>query len=375
MKKIFIVLHILCVFLCSGCKLSVYNDEKNSNKINVPTTLINTSISSDEVRLTTLYNNCKRAVVTILNYASYYDRGEVVTTLYGSGSGFIYSYDDNYIYLYTNAHVVDVGKGYNQSYYEVVFHDGYRSYGKLSFSDGSEDVAIMSVKREKQDFLVVALANSESVKPGNNVFALGSPLGLEYANTITSGIVSNIKVEMETDDDGDGNRTTMYMIQVDASLNPGNSGGPLFNSNGEVIGVNTLKLMSDSSGDDVESFNFAIPINHFVIVANSLTENGIYTRPKLGITVIDLKDMDLKQREEYGITVNNGLYIENIVKNSASYGILNSKEIIFKINGVNISDLADFSCELYKYKVGDTISIETMNVSGKNISNYNIKLN
>lgn len=374
MKKVFSLISLSFFMLFSGCKVGVYNSG-GKPKSEVPTTLVNNTLNHSEDRLVTLYNNCKKAVVTVLNYASYYDRGQVVTSLYGSGSGFIYSYDDNYIYLYTNAHVVDVGTGYNQSYYEIVFFDGYRSYGDLVYGDGSEDVAIMKVDRENQSFSVVALANSDNVQPGDGIFALGSPLGLEYANTITQGIVSNINVEMDTDDNNDGVNTTMYMIQVDAALNPGNSGGPLFNRNGEVIGVNTLKLMTNGSGESVESFNFAIPINHFVIVANSLAKEGGYSRPKLGVNVIDIVDMSLKERENYGVNVSRGIYIDSIVKNSASYGILNAKEIIVKINDVEINNLRDFSKELYKHQSGDKLIIVTVDKNGGDSSSYSVILN
>ena len=375
MKKKLCLICFSLIILCSGCKLNL-NSNSNQNKSEVPTTLINSTSSPNiETDLTKLYSNCKKAVVTILNYASYYDRGLVKTALYGSGSGFIYAADDNYIYLYTNSHVVSVDTGYNQSYYEVVFHDGYRSYGTLAYKNGSEDVAIMKVERENQDIAIAALANSDNVVPGEDVFAIGSPLGLEYANTITGGIVSNIEVEMVTDNDEDGNKTTMYLIQVDASLNPGNSGGPLFNMKGEVVGVNTLKIMNNDSGDDVETFNFAIPINHFVIVANSLAENGSYKRPFIGITVIDILDMTLSERSQYAITVNKGIYIESVTSNGPSSGILKKGTIITKVDGQEVDDMADFSCKLYKYKAGDTINVTTISSTGANEVNHSIVLN
>ena len=372
MKKIFSLISMFFILLIGGCKFNLKSYGSHSN--NVPSTLINTSVSDDVEDLSDLYNNCKKAVVTILNYASYYDRGQIVTSLYGTGSGFVYSYDDSYIYLYTNAHVVNVDAGYSQSYYEIVFYDGYRSYGTVSQRDASEDVAVMKVNRENQDFSVASLANSDIVAPGNSVFTLGSPLGQEYANTITRGIVSNVNVEMDTDNDKDSNSTTMYLIQIDAALNPGNSGGPLFNNKGEVIGVNTLKLMSNSSGEDVGSFNFAIPINHFVVVANSLASNGSYSRPKLGLTVIDINRMSLKERESYGISVSKGIYIESIVAGGASYGVLSSEQIIVKINNIVIDDIGDFSCELYKYKVGNKINVVTVNTSGNNKISHEIIL-
>ncbi len=374
MKKFIVFLSLCTVFLCSGCKCD-FTDSNDGMKNSVPTTVINTTYSSDdESELVTLYSNCKKSVVTILNYASYYDRGQVVTSLYSSGSGFVYAYDDNYIYLYSNAHVVSVDTGYNQSYYEVVFHDGYRSYASLAYSDGSEDVAIMKVEMDGQDFAVASLGNSDAVSPGEEVFTLGSPLGLVYSNTITKGIVSNVRVQENTDDDGDGVETTMYLIQIDAALNPGNSGGPLFNMKGEVIGVNTLKIMSDSSGEDVESFNFSIPINHFVMVANSLAENGSYSRPLMGVTVIDITSMSLKERDNYNIEVSKGLYIESVSSSGPSKGILSKGLVIVKINEVEVSDMADFSCELYKYHSGDTVNVVTTNGSGGNTTSYSITL-
>lgn len=374
MKKFISILSLSLILVCGGCSLSNFNS--NSNKGSVPTTItssLNTSSENDESLVTT-YENCKKAVVTILNYASYYDRGKTVTSLYGSGSGFVYDYDDNYIYLYTNAHVTSVSKGYSQSYYEVVFYNGNRYYGSLAYSNGSEDVAIMKVARTDQDFAKASIGNSENVKVGSSVFAIGSPLGLTYANTITSGIVSNVDIEIDADDDNDGVSTTMYMIQIDASLNPGNSGGPLFNKNGEVIGVNTLKIMQDSSGDDVETFNFCIPINHFVKVANTLATKGSYSRPLLGITVIDVKKMTLSDRQNYRITANKGIYIESVSSGGASDGVLDKATLITKINDVEINTLADFSTELYKYLSGDSIVITTTDLSGANASEHTVTL-
>lgn len=374
MKKLFYFISLSFMLICSGCKFSVYNSGKD-NKNDVPITLVNTTSSEKyDSDLTMLYANTVKSVVTVLNYASYYDRGQIVTSLYGSGSGFVYSYDEDYIYLYTNAHVVNVNTGYNQSYYEIVFYNGVRSYGKLAYKDGGEDVAIMKVVRDNQDFLVAAIGNSDNVSPGEDIFALGSPLGLEYANTITKGIVSNVKVGVETDDDSDGSSTTMYLIQIDASLNPGNSGGPLFNMKGEVIGVNTLKLMKNNSGDDVETFNFTIPINHFVVVANSLTKLGSYKRPLMGITIIDIKNMSLNEREKRGITVNEGIYIESVLTSGASNGILNKGRVIIKFEGVIVGNMADFSCQLYKHKAGDSIDITTSSVTGNDVKTQTVVL-
>lgn len=373
MKKIFSILILFFVIICGGCNISIWDN--NLIDKSVPKGEVSTTLTSSTADLSVLYNNCVKSVVTVLNYAKYYEKGETVTVMYGSGSGFVYEYDNDYIYVYTNAHVVNVGSGYTQSHYEVVFYDGYRSNAILCYSDGSEDVAIMKISRGSQNFAKASLGNSDVVVPGEDIFSIGSPLGLEYANTITRGIVSNVKVEMETDDDKDGNYVTMYMIQVDAALNPGNSGGPMFNMNGEVVGVSTLKLMKDSSNEDVEAFNFIIPINHFVLVANCLASDGSYARPKLGISVLSISDMDLNTRQNNDINVNWGIYISSVSSTGASYGTLNKGDIITKINDVVIGDLADFSVELYKFKKGEDITLTICDGDGSNVQTKVITLN
>jgi len=376
MKKFFFILNLSMVLLCYGCRFNVTNyNDNNFIKDDVPTTVINnTNTNNIESDLTKLYSNTVKSVVTVLNYASYYDRGGTVTSLYGSGSGFVYAYDEDYIYLYTNAHVVSVSRGYNQSYYEVVFFDGGRLYGDLIYKDDSEDVAVMKVSRGIQDFAVVSIGNSDFISPGEDVFAIGSPLGLEYSNTITKGVISNFKVAVDTDDDQNGEVTTMYLIQIDAALNPGNSGGPLFNMKGEVVGVNTLKIMSNDSGDDVESFNFSIPINHFVFVANCLIEDGKYSRPLIGIEVIDIKSISLGDREKLGIELYKGVYIESVVVSGTANGILSKGMIIIKINDIDVGDMADFAIQLYKHKSGDRISVTTSGKNGGNVMEHNLIL-
>ena len=141
-----------------------------------------------------------------------------------------------------------------------------------------------------------------------------------------------------------------------------------------TVQVNTLKIMSNESGEDVETFNFAIPINHFVIVANSLAEKGSYNRPLMGITVIDIKDMSLSDREEYGITISKGIYVEDVSNTGASNGVLSKGSVIIKIGDEMIDDMADFSCQLYRHKAGDTITITASNVNGEAMIVHSIVL-
>jgi serine protease Do len=324
--------------------------------------------------LETLYETCKKSTVTIETYVTYTRQGVSTTTsLYSSGSGFIAKESENYLYIYTNAHVTSVSSSMSISIsIEVILSDYTRYSGTVIASDGDEDVSIVRIDKPKEDnYLVAALADSSEVKVGESVFAIGSPLGLSYASTLTSGVVSGVDVAKETDDNEDGNTTTMYLIQTDTAINPGNSGGPLFNYNGEVIGVNTLKIFQSDSKVDVEGMGFAIPINHFNLVAETIMDGGTYTRPQIGVTYKNVSSMSLSEREKYGINVQNGLYISSVT-NSSSNLVRNT--IITNVNDNAIYTLSDFAKELYSYNVGDTIQVTYCDLDGNNSTTVTVTL-
>lgn len=369
-RKLFII--PLCLSLLVGCsKVDIKyfkNNESTNNTINPSTSFITPSkttytdnqISKD---LQDLYNDCKLSTVTIEVYISTSTQGSIgkTTKLYSSGSGFIVKESNESLFIYTNAHVIDAGN--NKPSIEVIFSDHTRYAATLISSNGSEDVAIVAIsKNGVSEYKVASLAN-DLPSIGEPVFAIGSPLGLEYSASLSPGHVSGINIEQTTDNDEDGVYTSMFLIQTSATLNPGNSGGPLFNYNGEVIGVNTLKILESQSGTQIEGMGFAIPITHFEKVVTSLIDKGSYTRPLIGISVISINNLSLDVRSKYDIKLQHGLYVESVDNIKL---IALTKKAITHINNKKILTRSDFIYELYKHDVNDTISLTYCDLNGEN---------
>jgi serine protease Do len=181
---------------------------------------------------------------------------------------------------------------------------------------------------------------------------------------MTRGIVSNKDVMVDSDNDGDGVATTFYLTQIDAALSSGNSGGPLFNMKGEVVGINVLKINSNGSGIITESMNFALRINSVIKIANSILETGNYARPLIGILATNISSIDLLGRDEMGISrdITTGLYIDEIYENTPAYGVLEAKCVITKINGVKITSFANFTAILLNFTKGDSIELTVVDL-------------
>ena len=381
-KGLFII--PMCLALLSGCgDIEIKYYKSNNTSPNQPSqqdkkvedffdnsqTTYTDNVTSKT--LGDLYETCKKATVTIETYVTYTKQGLTQsTTLYSSGSGFIAKESENYLYIYTNAHVIDVEASSIQSIeIEVILNDYTRYKASKIASDRDEDVAIISIEKpNSNNFLVASLADSSKINPGDTVFAIGSPLGLEYASTITTGIISGVNVAVNENEDSQ----TMYLLQTDTAINPGNSGGPLFNLNGEVVGVNTLKILESESGVAVEGMGFSIPMNHFNIVANTIINGNTYSRPLLGIQAAAVASLSLETRETYKITIQHGLYIVS-VENKDSNLVANT--IITHINNQQVYTFSDFASELYNYKKGDSISIAYCNVDGTNTQTITVVLN
>ncbi len=327
------------------------------------TTIENNNTSTNE-DLTEVYKRAVKSTVTVLTYNSKY-------SALSSGSGVIYatSSDENSVFVYTNAHVINGG-----SIYEIIYYNNIRVSASVLVEDGEEDVAVLKADIEpNNDYLEVSIGNSNKLEIGETIFSIGSPLGTNYRNTMTKGIVSGLNVEMTTDNDSDGEETTMYLIQTDAALSSGNSGGPMFNAKGEFIGINTLKL-TESGSSVVEGFNFSIPVNHFIKVATELLKNGTYKRPLIGVQVMDIGELSLSTREKYDINVSLGLYIDSIVSGGACDGLIKAKRVITKINDVTIDSTSTFIAKLYDYLPGDKIFITTTDLNGLDSKTVEITL-
>lgn len=282
------------------------------------------------------------AVMMIRNYKN-------DTTIQSTGSGFVYKSDDKYAYVMTNHHVID-----GASKVTLIRSDDKEINGKVLGSDEYLDLAVVQIA--KSDMIdKVAIGTSEKSKLGDTVFTIGSPLGYEYRGTVTDGILSG-KDRSVTVTIASSNDWVMKVLQTNAAVNPGNSGGPLLNAEGEVIGIISLKLVQT----EVENMGFAIPIEYAMTHIDSLEKGQAIVRPMLGISMVNATDTYSLYRNGIMLDqdITSGVVVVEVTKDSgASKSDLKKGDVITKLNGENTDSVAYLRYELYKYKVGDTITI------------------
>ncbi len=267
----------------------------------------------------------------------------------GSGSGFVYKKDDKYGYVMTNYHVVDKATSI-----EILTASGEYVEGKVLGGDEYLDVAVIQIPADKV-ISVAKIGSTEELKLGEQIFAIGTPVGEEYFNSVTSGYVSGldrkVTVSVKTKDDW-----VQEVVQIDASINPGNSGGPLLNYNGEVIGINSMKLVDSS----IEGMGFAIKIDDAMAHVEEFEKGGSIKRPYFGISHANVTDTYALRR--YGINIDSdiesGIVIIDVEKNSgAGRAGLKKGDVITNINDDKVTNIAFLKYLLYKYKIGDTIEV------------------
>ena len=272
----------------------------------------------------------------------------------GEGSGVIYKKDGKEAYIVTNNHVVDGAKKL-----EIMLSDGSKITGELVGKDTYSDLAVVKVSSDKIK-TVAEFADSNSLTVGEKAIAIGSPLGTEYANSVTEGIVSSLSrtVTMQNDN---GETVSTNAIQTDAAINPGNSGGALVNIEGQVIGINSSKISSTSAvaGSAVEGMGFAIPSNDVVEIINQLEKNGKVTRPALGISMADLNSLSSSTTSKLDLPdeVKSGVVVGSVQKGMPADGKLQENDVITEIDGKEISSKTDIQTNLYSHSIGDNIKV------------------
>lgn len=279
--------------------------------------------------------------------------------LSGWGSGFVYKTDDKYGYIFTNHHVVDGAKSI-----KIVLSNETEVTGELVGSDEYADIAVVKIPKDKV-IAVAEIGKSEDVLVGDTIFAIGTPVSLEYSFTVTRGILSgkNRMVEMSSSAKKSyygqsGDSWYMNLLQIDASINSGNSGGPLANSNGEVIGITNSKLSSSSlSGASIENMGFAIPIEDALSVAEYLENNGKVTRPVLGVTMTSVEGAEYNG-VKISDSITSGAVITDVSSGStADAAKLKKGDVIIKLDDYKIKDYKYLKYYLYRYRVGDKVKI------------------
>ncbi|MFD1465447.1 S1C family serine protease [Lapidilactobacillus mulanensis] len=273
------------------------------------------------------------------------------------GSGLIYKKADGKAYIVTNNHVVS-----GSDKIEVILADGTKLTAKTVGTDETTDLAVLSIDSAKVT-AVATFGNSSTVTAGEPVIAIGSPLGSDYATSVTQGIISAKSRTIDVTDE-DTNQVTgqATVIQTDAAINPGNSGGPLVNSSGQVIGINSSKLASSSDGTSVEGMGFAIPSDEVVQIANQLVTNGKVSRPALGVSVVDLTNISADQQKstlKLPTTVTSGVVLASVDSDSpAKTAGLKKYDTIVEIDGKKIDSIATIHTVLYSHAIGDTVKVK-----------------
>ena len=265
----------------------------------------------------------------------------------GNGTGFIYKTDNKYGYIFTNEHVISSHEEAN-----ITLSDGKIVKGEILGNDKYLDLAVIRIDK-KYVKKVAKLGSSEKTNIGDLVFSLGTPIDKRYEGTVTQGILSGKNRIVDTNvDDKDW---LMDLIQVDASINPGNSGGPIFNINGEVIGITTIKYIDDK----IDGMGFAIPIEYALKQMDKLEKNEKIEWPSLGITSIDAENSSALAKENIEIPndIYEGVVIKEIEDNGSVSNKLKKGDLITKIDDYSIKNKTYLRYKLYKYKIGDTITI------------------
>ncbi len=274
------------------------------------------------------------------------DDSQNVQETEGSGSGIIFNSDG---YILTNNHVVTLDSDKAADDIQVIIHDGKNSTkkykAKLIGRDAQTDLAVLKISGAK-DLTVAEFGNSDDVKVGDLAVAIGNPLGEELAGTVTTGYISALNRKIQLDD------REFNLIQTDAAINSGNSGGALVNANGEVIGINSAKLQATG----VEGIGFAIPINQAKSIARELIDKGKVARPQLGIYTDESVTIDDSLAKAYNIP--KGVYVSGVVKDSgADKAGLKEKDIITAIDGKKVESLSALRKEIQKNKIGDEVTL------------------
>ncbi len=325
---------------------------KNDTTINQVATEVKTDVIS-------AVDKASGAVVGITNIqevasGGFWNQQTTQDTETGSGSGVIYKVDGDKAFIVTNNHVIEGAKQL-----EVTMQDGSKEEAQLVGSDVWTDLAVISIS-SKNVKTVATFGNSDVLKQGETVIAIGNPLGLEFYGSVTTGVVSGKDRSVPVDLNGDKVADWQQeVLQTDAAINPGNSGGALVNLAGELVGINSMKIAESS----VEGLGFSIPINSAIPIIEELERNGEMKRPTMGISLVDLTDVPAfyqQQTLKLPQDITTGVVITDVVGNSpASKAGVQQYDVIVEMDGDKIETSIDLRKHLYNdKKIGDELTMK-----------------
>lgn len=359
---IIILIGFLSGALGSFVTLQLYQKQGNQATNNNSGTVTQTSYKNEN-STTQAVNKVKDAVVSIITYSSSSSRQSSVFNadetnsdsdnqqIASEGSGVIYKKDDKDAYLVTNTHVIN-----GASKVDIRLADGTKVPGEIVGSDTFSDIAVVKISSEKVT-TVAEFGDSSQLSVGETAIAIGSPLGSEYANTVTQGIISSLNRNVSLKSE-DGQAISTKAIQTDTAINPGNSGGPLVNIQGQVIGITSSKIASNG-GTSVEGLGFAIPSNDAQNIIKQLESDGKVTRPALGIQMVNLSNVGASDLRKLNIPsgLTSGVVVRSVQNNMPANGHLQKYDVITKVDDKEITSSTDLQHALYNHAIGDTIKV------------------
>lgn len=271
----------------------------------------------------------------------------------GTGSGVLYKKENGKAYIVTNHHVVEEAEEL-----EVTLDDGTKIIGKLVGSDIWTDLAVVEID-DAEISSTIKFGDSDMLKRGETVIAIGNPLGLGFSGSVTVGVVSGKDRSIPIDLNQDGTVDWQAdVLQTDAAINPGNSGGALINMEGQLIGINSMKI----SEETVEGIGLAIPINLALPVIKQLEETGEVNRPTMGVSLLDLRNIPVKQQDVLNLpdSVKSGVVVTEVFKDTpAQIAGVQKYDTIVEMDGEPIEDMITLRKHLYNEKeVGDEMTMK-----------------
>ena len=326
-------------------------ESKQVHSTTVKTAYKNTTSTSEAV------DKVKNAVVSVITYSDSSNQGlfekeeNSDSQISSEGSGGIYKKEGKYAYLVTNTHVINGAKKV-----DILLADGNKVPGEVVGSDVYSDIAVVRISADKAK-AVAEFGDSNQLTVGETAIAIGSPLGTDYANSVTQGIISSQgrNVNLKADN---GQNISTRALQTDAAINPGNSGGPLINIQGQVIGITSSKI-SNNGQTSVEGMGFAIPANDVVNIIKQLEEKGKVVRPALGIQMMDLSNLSTSDLSQLKLPekISGGVLVRSTLENMPASDKLQRYDVITKIDDTDIESTADLQSALYSHQINDTIKV------------------
>ena len=335
------------------------SQKQNTSPTN--TTTVSKTAVKNENSTTQAVDKVKDAVVSVITYSansqnSLFGSAETDTDtnteqVSSEGSGVIYKKEGNFAYLVTNTHVISGAKKV-----DIRLADGTKVPGEIVGSDTYSDIAVVKIAADKVT-TVAEFGDSDQLTVGETAIAIGSPLGSEYANTVTQGIVSSLNRNVSLKSE-DGQAISTKAIQTDTAINPGNSGGPLINIQGQVIGITSSKIATNG-GTSVEGLGFAIPSNDAINIINQLEKNGKVTRPALGIQMVNLSNLSSSDLQRLNVpsSVTAGVVVRSVITSMPANGHLQQYDVITKVDDKAISSTTELQSALYSHSIGDSMTI------------------